>query len=38
MLTMGVTGTLDSLSEMENEIIKEVFQIKNFTFTPSVYG
>ena len=38
MLILGVTGTLDALSESENVIIKETFQIKNFTFSPSVYG
>lgn len=37
-LTLGVTGTLEQLSNSETSIIKDVFQIKNFTYAPSVYG
>ncbi len=37
-LTLGVTGTLESLSESEINIIQNVFRIKNFSFAPSVYG
>jgi hypothetical protein len=37
MLILGVTGALDSLSETENKIIKDLFEIHNFTYTPSFY-
>ena len=38
MLILGVTGTLDCLSATEKTIINDVFQIRNFTYSPSVYG
>jgi hypothetical protein len=38
MLILGVTGTLDCLSATEKTIIHDIFQIRNFTYSPSVYG
>jgi hypothetical protein len=38
MLTLGVTGTLDAISESEQNIIQDVFKIRNFTYIPSIYG
>lgn len=38
MLILGVTGTLESLTVTEKEIIQNIFQIRNFTYMPSVYG
>jgi len=35
---MGVTGTLESLSEMEKKVIKEDYHIQKNTFSPSVFG
>ena len=35
---IGVTGTLESLNEAQKKIIKETYNIKNYTITPSVYG
>lgn len=35
---LGVTGTLDSLTESESTLLKEACGIKDFTFLPSVYG
>jgi hypothetical protein len=35
---MGVTGTLETLSKAEMNLLKEVYNIKKFSYTPSVYG
>ena len=35
---LGVTGTLETLSEPEKEIIENVYTIKFKTFIPSCYG
>ncbi|CAF1185261.1 unnamed protein product [Adineta steineri] len=35
---MGVTGTLETLSDAEKEIIKNDYKIEKYTFTPSVFG
>ena len=35
---MGVTGTLISLSNPEINIVENIYNIKNFTFMPSVFG
>ena len=37
-LTLGVTGTLEQLSNCESDIIKNDLMFKNFTISPSVYG
>lgn len=35
---MGVTGTLKTLSEPEKQVIRNYYNIKKNTFTPSVFG
>ncbi|CAF3372385.1 unnamed protein product [Rotaria sp. Silwood1] len=35
---MGVTGTLETLSESEKQIIQNVYKIEKNTYTPSVFG
>ncbi|CAF2963370.1 unnamed protein product [Rotaria sp. Silwood2] len=35
---MGVTGTLETLSDPEKEVIKTVYKIGKNTYTPSVFG
>ncbi|CAF4449380.1 unnamed protein product [Rotaria sp. Silwood2] len=35
---MGVTGTLETLSDQEKEVIKSVYKINKTTITPSVFG
>jgi hypothetical protein len=35
---MGVTGTLDSLIDVEKGIVKDKYGLVNYTFTPSMYG
>ena len=35
---MGVTGTLKTLSDTERKIVQDVYNIKNETYMPSVYG
>jgi len=35
---LGVTGTLASMSEYEQSVVKDVYNIKKATFSPSVYG
>ncbi|CAF3383520.1 unnamed protein product [Rotaria socialis] len=35
---MGVTGTLETLSDQEKEVIKSVYKIHKTTITPSVFG
>ena len=35
---MGVSGTLETLSEEEKTIIKDHFNIHYYTYLPSVYG
>jgi len=35
---LGVTGTLMALNSEENKIMEEIYNIKNKTFSPSVYG
>ena len=36
-LILGTTGTLSSLSQEEEKIIKEAYQIQNFAYMPSIY-
>lgn len=36
-LILGVTGTLKDLSSAEMSIVRDVFRIVNFTYSPSVY-
>ena len=35
---MGVTGTLEALSDPEKQVIKDDYQIQKFTIAPSVFG
>ena len=35
---IGVTGTLETINILQKNIIENEYQIKNFTYTPSVYG
>ena len=35
---LGVTGTLATLSPVEKSLLKNDFQIKQYTFMPSIYG
>jgi predicted GTPase len=35
---MGVSGTLKTLSAPEKDVVSDVYKIKKFTFSPSVYG
>ena len=35
---MGVTGTLETLNDIEREIIQKEYQIRKFIITPSVFG
>lgn len=37
-LVMGVTGTLETMSEEERRIVKEEYDIKKLVYMPSVYG
>jgi len=37
-MILGVTGTLDTLSKPEKQIIEEVYKIKHQTISPSVHG
>lgn len=34
---LGVTGTLEEMSSYEKKIIKEEYNVKKFTYTPSMY-
>jgi hypothetical protein len=36
-LILGVTGTLDTLSEEQQKIMKEVYNFISKTYAPSVY-
>lgn len=36
--TMGVTGTLDTLTKYENDLLKRVYKLEKKTYIPSVYG
>ena len=36
--TLGVTGTLKSLSETEKKLISKLYKINNFAYLPSMYG
>jgi uncharacterized protein (DUF1330 family) len=35
---LGVSGTLDTLTRKENEILSNIYKIATFTYIPSVYG
>lgn len=35
---MGVTGTLDTLSEPQKDVLKNIYCIEHSTFSPSVYS
>jgi hypothetical protein len=35
---MGVTGTLETLSKPELSLLRDVYNIRKFSYTPSVYG
>ncbi|EAR88867.2 helicase carboxy-terminal domain protein (macronuclear) [Tetrahymena thermophila SB210] len=35
---VGVTGTLDTLSESETKIVQKIYNITKFTYIPSVFG
>jgi hypothetical protein len=37
-LVLGVTGTLETLSDTEKEIVRDQYQITRFVYMPSVYG
>lgn len=37
-MILGVTGTLEQLSAPEKNIIEDVYNITNSTYSPSVYG
>lgn len=37
-IILGVTGTLDTLSKPEKDIIEKVYNIKHNTISPSVHG
>ena len=35
---MGLSGTLETISDFEKNILKDKFNIEKYTVTPSVYG
>ena len=35
---MGVTGTLEALSQMEKDVVKNDYKIKNWVLAPSAFG
>lgn len=37
-VVLGVTGTLKTLSVPERRLLEEIYQIKKFSYMPSVYG
>ena len=37
-LVLGVTGTLEYLSDYEKSIMKGIYKINKETYTPSVFG
>lgn len=37
-IILGVTGTLDTLTKQEQNIVEEIYNIKHKTFSPSPYG